>query len=114
MPVKFDGYHSNQEVDLSEGTYALTILSFLATYPEFGFTPQEIHEATDVPKANIRSTLRRLEEKRLVRHKDPYWAAAESDRLAAYVRQTTQLETEKQWFDDQCGQRPDWAEELER
>ena len=53
---------------------AYTILAFLATHPETGFSPKEIHEATGLSRGSIGTTLRRLEDRGLVRHKEPYWA----------------------------------------
>lgn len=77
MPVKFDEYETaSGELDwaLDPDSNAYQILSFLADHPETGFSPSEIHEATDIPRGSVGTTLRRLEERELVRHKEPYWA----------------------------------------
>lgn len=78
MPVKFDEYDAiseNHDWAIDHTTNAFTILSFLVEHPEMGFTPAEIHEATELPRGSIGTTLRRLEDRDLVRHKEPYWAA---------------------------------------
>lgn len=87
MPVKFDNYERQSDgVDwtITEGSNAHAILSFLLENPETGFTPSEIAEATDLPNGSVGPTLQRLEDRDLVRHREPYWAAATGDRIAAY------------------------------
>jgi DNA-binding transcriptional ArsR family regulator len=87
MPVQFDDYESQPgEVNWvpTEGSNAHTILSFLLEHPETGFTPSEIAEATGTPKGSVGPTLQRLESRDLVRHREPYWAAGTSERVAAY------------------------------
>lgn len=91
MPVQFDAYDETRgRIDLSEGSNAHTILSFLAEHPDQGFTPTEIHEATEVPYGSTGPTLKRLGERDLVRHKEPYWAIGSDEALATYggVRST--------------------------
>jgi len=77
MPVQFDEYEAaSEEIDWAADpeSNAFVILSFLAEHPETGFSPAEIHEATEVPRGSVGTTLRRLEERGLVQHKEPYWA----------------------------------------
>jgi hypothetical protein len=114
MPVKFDEYGEGQgRMDLSEGTNARRILSFLAAHPGLGFTPKEIHEETGVPRGSVGATLKRLEEQGLVRHKGNYWAAANDDRLASYFGAKLGMDAiEDRFGDDYYGQNPDWAEDL--
>lgn len=88
MPVDFREYDPDGEtggLHLREGSNAYRILEFLAGHPEQGFTPKEISEATDVPRGSVGATLTRLRERDLVRHKEPYWAIGEDDRVAAYA-----------------------------
>lgn len=78
MPVEFDEHEpTSGDLDwaVDPGSNAHVILSFLAEHPETGFTPKEIHERTEIPRGSVGTTLRRLEERGLVRHKEPYWAA---------------------------------------
>lgn len=86
MPVDFKSYDpdDHQSLQLTEGTNAHTILGFLTDHPEQGFTPKEISEATDVPRGSVGTTLSRLQDRGLVRHKEPYWAIGDDDRLASY------------------------------
>lgn len=86
MPVKFDEYDAaSEEVDwaIDPDSNAYAILSLLAEHPETGFSPAEIHEATDLPRGSVGTTLRRLEKRGLVRHKEPYWAV-DSQGIEAY------------------------------
>lgn len=84
MPVQFDEYDGeNGRMDLSEGTNAHTILTFLAERPDQGYTPKEIAESTGVNRGSVGPTLSRLEDRDLVRHKGEVWAIGEDDRLAA-------------------------------
>lgn len=98
MPVEFDSYvdsKGDNEIDwtLREGSNAHTILSFLSEHPDQGFTPKEITEATDVPSGSVGKTLKRLEERQLVRHEEPYWAFGDDDRVGTYLGMLSSLET---------------------
>jgi DNA-binding transcriptional ArsR family regulator len=114
MPVEFESYDPGQgRLNLSEGTNARTILSFLAQHPETGFTPKEIHEATDVARGSVSPTLQRLAEWGLVRHKGEYWAIAPDDRLGAVAAMLTGLEAiDDRYGDDSYSRNDDWAEDL--
>lgn len=49
MPVQFEDYDEEMgRLDLSESTDAYAVLSLLATHPDLGFTPKEIHGRTGV------------------------------------------------------------------
>jgi len=86
MPVQFDTYDENTgAIDLTEGSNAHTVLSFLAEHPDQGFTPKEIHQETNIPYGSVGPTLNRLEEHGLVRHKEPYWAIGDPDQLSSYA-----------------------------
>lgn len=79
MPVRFDEYEATTDATewaVDPDSNAYTILTFLAQHPETGFAPKEIHEATELPRGSVGTTLRRLEERGLVRHKEPYWAVS--------------------------------------
>ena len=87
MPVQFDEYERRaDEVEWLpiRGSNAQKILSFLLAHPETGFTPSEIAEAVDVPVGSVGPTLQRLSEHGLVRHKEPYWAIEDDERIATY------------------------------
>ena len=111
MPVRFDEYAAlDHEFDpaLREGSNGHRILSFLAAYPEQGFTPKEIHEAIGVPLGSVGPTLQRLKERDLVRHREPYWAIGEDDRVGTYVGMLNSLKT----VDDRYGAESweEWSE----
>jgi predicted transcriptional regulator len=72
MPVDFESYHPN---DLpGEGTNGRQIITHLAQHPELGFTPSELADELGIPRGSVGTTLRRLEDRGLVRHKGDYWA----------------------------------------
>jgi hypothetical protein len=95
MPVHFDDYRESGDLGnwLSPDSNSYTILSFLAEYPEQGFTPTEIHEHVDIPMGSIGPTLQRLEDRGFVRHKGAYWAIARDDRLAGLTSTLSALQS---------------------
>jgi DNA-binding transcriptional ArsR family regulator len=94
MPVDFETHTpGGPRLDLSEGTNARVILTYLLENWGVGYTPAELAEATDIPRGSVGPTLQRLEDSGLVRHKEPYWAAAEDDRLAAAAAAVIGVET---------------------
>lgn len=97
MPVEFAAYDP-QPTDFrwmrDPDSNPYRIVRFLGRHPETGFTPKEIAEATDVPRGSVGTTLSRLEEQGLVRHKEPYWAIVEDDRVAAIEAMVVSTETE--------------------
>ncbi|MFW5965632.1 MAG: MarR family transcriptional regulator [Halodesulfurarchaeum sp.] len=72
MPVDFERYHPNALP--AEDTNGRRILEFLADNPELGFRPGELAEELAIPRGSVGTTLRRLEQRGLVRHKGEYWA----------------------------------------
>lgn len=114
MPVDFETHEpGNPRVDLSEGTNARRVLEFLLETPTVGYTPAEIAEETGIPRGSIGPTLNRLEAAGLVRHKEPYWAAPEDDRIAAATAAYVGVEaTTSTYSDDWYAQNEEWAEEL--
>jgi len=114
MPVDFETHEpGDPRVDLSEGTNARRLLAFLLETPTVGYTPTELAEETGVPRGSVGPTLHRLEAAGLVRHKEPYWAATEDDRLASAMAAFVGLAaTASTYGDDWYGQTEEWAEEL--
>ena len=114
MPVDFETHDpGDPRVDLSEGTNARRLLEFLLASPTVGYTPAELADETAVPRGSIGPTLQRLEAAGLVRHKEPYWAAAEDDRLAAATAAFLGVEAAAAAYDDDWYARNDgWADEL--
>lgn len=78
MPVDFEAYEQLVEsVDwaVDPDSNAYRVLAFLASNPSLGFTPKEIHEETGIPRGSVGTTLSRLEDRDLLQHEEPYWAA---------------------------------------
>ena len=112
MPVQFDAYDENKgAIDLDEGSNAHTIVSFLAEHPAQGLTPKEIHEATDIPYGSIGPTLKRLEERGLVRHKAPYWAIGDAENLATYAAMESTIAAIEERYGSENAE--DWLEHAE-
>lgn len=86
MPVNFREYEngtSDNGLSFDPDTHAYHILTFLAQHPETGFKPAEIADETEIKAGSVRGTLKRLEDRGLVRHAEPFWAIGDDDRLAA-------------------------------
>lgn len=83
------------------------MLEHLLSNPGIGYTPSELAAATDVPRGSVGPTLQRLEAAGLVRHKEPYWAATEDDRVAAATASFLGVEAVGATFGD------DWYAETE-
>jgi DNA-binding transcriptional ArsR family regulator len=108
MPIEFDSYEpseGDQRLEFREGSNAYAVVQFLAAHPEQGFTPKEISEETGIPRNSVGVTLSRLEDRGLVRHKEPYWAIGEDDRLAAYAGMRHGLQAATDRFGDE-----DWGD----
>lgn len=72
MPVDFTAH---RPVDLpGEDTNGRRIIEFLAENPDTGFRPMELAERLDIPRGSVGTTLARLHDRGLVRHKGVYWA----------------------------------------
>ena len=110
MPVDFQAYEPDDERDggrlrFTKGSNAYKILQFLASEPRRGFTPSEIAAETGVPRGSVGTTLLRLQEQELVRHKAPYWAIGADDRIASYVGMVHGLDAAGDRFGDE-----DWGD----
>lgn len=113
MPVNFDQHKpGGGRVDLSEGTNARALIEFLLQHPNIGFTQGELAEETGIPKGSVGPTLKRLKKAGMVRHKEPYWAAAEDDRIAAAAAAVLGINAADASFsDDWYAQNDGWEEE---
>ena len=72
-------------LDLTEGSNAQRVLTFLSEHPETAFRQNELIDGTDVKAGSIGPVLARLEERGLVRHKGKYWTLGDNERLASYA-----------------------------
>lgn len=110
MPVDFENYHPSDLPD--EDTNGRRILEFLAANPSLGFRPSELAEELDIPQGSVGTTLRRLEQRGFVRHKDEYWAI----NTEAYDAQTASEiglhAVAEQFEDDYYDRHDDWDDDL--
>lgn len=114
MPVDFETHEpGDPRVDLSDGTNARRLVEFLLANPGVGYTPAELAEETGVSRGSVGPTLKRLEDAGLVRHREPYWAAAEDDRIAAATAAFVGVENASATYsDDWYAQNDGWEEDL--
>ena len=114
MPVDFETHEpGNPRVDLSEGTNARRLIAFLLETPTVGYTPAELAAETGVARGSVGPTLKRLETAGLVRHKEPYWAAPEDDRIAAATAAFLGVEAAAATYsEDWYAQNEGWADEM--
>lgn len=79
MPVSREEFEDLPEdtLDLSDGTDARRVLSFLDRHAEQAFTRDEIADETGIGAERLDSVLRRLHERNLVVRRDDYWAVDE-------------------------------------
>lgn len=98
MPIDIETFERESEFD-SGTTYAERILQFLGTHNDKAFERGEIADATDIDSNTISAVLSRLKDRDLVRHKPPYWAIGDEERLAAATDLHRSLET----LNDQLG-----------
>lgn len=69
VPADFETHEpGSPRVDLSEGTNARRLLSFLLERPGVGYTPAELADGTDVARGSVGPTLQRLETDQSWRH----------------------------------------------
>lgn len=69
MPIDIETFTEASADDLIEVTNAEKVVRFLIRNYDKAFTPFEIPEGAGVKKNSIRTVLRRLEERDLMRHK---------------------------------------------
>jgi hypothetical protein len=88
MPISIDEFESHEPGD--GPTNAERVLGFLVRNRDKAYRAIEIAEATGVNENSIHPVLHRLEDRELVRHREPYWAIGDLDsvRDAAILRST--------------------------
>ena len=72
MPISIDEFESHDPENRE--TNAERVVRFLAGNRDKAYKAVEIAEATGVDENSIHPVLNRLEERGLVRHREPYWA----------------------------------------
>lgn len=81
MPIDIERFERESGFE-GEETNAETILRFLAENDDRAFQRGEIADATGLDPDVVSSVLNRLRARELVRHKRPYWAVGDRERLA--------------------------------
>lgn len=92
MPVLLKDHDS--ELDLRPGTTKSDIVAFLYQNPEWGYSPQEIKEALDIPRGTATTTLTRLHDDDYVGKTDDgyYFALSEREDIRRYVSSLNQVD----------------------
>ncbi|RBI58649.1 MarR family transcriptional regulator [halophilic archaeon] len=110
MPVDFDSYQPSNLP--KEDTNGRRILEFLADNADLGYRAGELAEELALPRGSVGTTLTRLENRGLVRHKGDYWAI-NPDAYDAHTASLIGLETVAMEFEgDYYDQNPDWDADL--
>jgi Mn-dependent DtxR family transcriptional regulator len=79
VPISIDEFESRDPE--KRETNAERVVRFLARNRDKAYRAIEIAEATDVDENSIHPVLHRLEERGLVRHREPYWAIGDLERV---------------------------------
>ncbi|ELY91769.1 hypothetical protein C483_09529 [Natrialba hulunbeirensis JCM 10989] len=80
VPISIDEFDHHESPDRRE-TNAQRVLRFLIENRNKAFRAAEIAEETDVNVNSIQPVLNRLRSRELVRHKEPYWAIGDIERI---------------------------------
>lgn len=97
MSISIDEFESHDSE--AQPTNAERVVRFLAQNHEKAYKAVEIAEATGVTKNSIHPVLSRLEERGLVRHKEPYWAVGDIEA----VQDAKVFSSTVEFFDDTLG-----------
>jgi hypothetical protein len=77
MPISIDEFESHDPGERQ--TNGERVVRFLARNRDKAYKAVEVAEATGVNENSIHPVLKRLEERQLVRHREPYWAIGDLD-----------------------------------
>ena len=98
MPIDIETFERESEFD-SEVSQAERIVYFLLSNDDKAFRRGEIADATGIDPNAVSALLSRLKERKLVRHKPPYWAIGDPER----VRSAMNLHRSLEALDEQLG-----------
>lgn len=98
MPIDIEQFDSGAGSE-SAHTQGERIVVFLAENSDKAYRRDEIADGTGIDPNTVSAVLSRLKERTLVRHKPPYWAIGEPDR----VREAMDLARDLDTFDDRLG-----------
>ncbi|WP_336001216.1 helix-turn-helix domain-containing protein [Halorientalis halophila] len=110
MPISIDEFDEFDAADRSV-TNAERALEFLVRNREQAFKAAEIADRTGVAENSIHPVLNRLEDRGLVRHKEPYWAVGDLER----VRDAAMFQSAAAFLDEELGpeSREEWLDAAE-
>jgi len=97
MPISIDEF-DGRDTDARE-TNAERVVQFLARNRDKAYRATEIADATDVSENSIHPVLRRLADRDLVRHREPYWAIGDLET----VRDAMAFGSTTSFLDDELG-----------
>lgn len=88
MPISKDEFQTIDDgdssmLDLTPDTTQGRIYRFLLENADQAFRQREIVDAVDVPKGSVGPTLKRLERRALVDHRDRFWAISDAEHAVA-------------------------------
>ncbi len=92
MPVPLK--HHNAELSLRPGTTKSDLVAYLYQNSEWGYSPQELKEALDIPRGTATTTLKRLYDDDYIGKTDDgyYYALRERDDIRRYVSSLNQVD----------------------
>jgi predicted ArsR family transcriptional regulator len=99
MPIDIDTFEHEDQFDESP-SHAKQIVTFLAANSDQAFQRGEIADATGIDPNTVSAVLSRLKDRDLVRHKPPYWALGDHNRVTAAFDLSQDIRT----FDEQFGE----------
>lgn len=82
MPIDIETFETESGFDPGE-TNAERIVRFLVRNDDKAFERGEIADATGIDPDAVSAVLSQLKDRNLVRHKPPYWAIGDRERLAS-------------------------------
>lgn len=90
MPILLEDHDA--EIDLRPGTTKSDIVAYLYQNPEWGYSPQDVKEALDIPRGTATTTLKRLyDDDYIGKTEDGYYhALGERDDIRRYVANLNQ------------------------
>lgn len=84
MSIDRETFENATEEELTGRSNPERVLLFLVENDDRAFKPGRIAEGADVNQEVVSTVLSRLEDRGLVKHKGPYWAAGDPDRIRSY------------------------------
>jgi len=92
MPVLLKNHDS--DINLRPGTTKSDIVAYLYQNPEWGYSPQDLKEALDIPRGTATTTLKRLYDNSYIGKTDDgyYYALSEREDIRRYVSSLNQVD----------------------